>query len=51
MKHLAGLVDADVEVTLEIQATFPDGVPEGVLRVVTENSRTLKFTTSGFEEE
>ena len=51
VKHLAGLVDAEVEVTLEIQANFPDGVPEGVIRVVTENSRTLKFTTAGFEEE
>ena len=51
VKHLAGLVDAEVEVTLEIQVDFPDGVPEGVIRVVTENSRTLKFTTAGFEEE
>jgi hypothetical protein len=28
----------------------PDGVPEKVVRTVTENSRTLKFTEHGFEE-
>jgi predicted AAA+ superfamily ATPase len=49
--HLAGLVGASVTVTLEIQATVPDGVPENVVRTVTENSRTLKFTAHGFEPE
>jgi hypothetical protein len=37
--------------TLEIEATVPDGVPENVVRTVTENSRTLKFTSHGFEKE
>ena len=49
--HLAGLLDANVEVTLEIEAMIPTGVPENVVRIVTENSRTLKFTSQGFEEE
>lgn len=49
--HLAGLVGASVEVTLEIQATVPTGVPDRVVRIVTENSRTLKFMSYGFEEE
>ena len=49
--HLAGLVGANVTVTLEIDATVPDGVPESVVRTVTENSRTLKFTSQGFEKE
>lgn len=49
--HLAGLVGAEVEVTLEIEATVPDGAPEHVVRTVTENSRTLKFRTQGFERE
>ena len=41
---------ADVKVTLEIEANIPDGAPEQVVRTVTENSRTLKFEVSGFEE-
>ncbi|MCC6774226.1 MAG: AAA+ family ATPase, partial [Gemmatimonadaceae bacterium] len=49
--HLAGLVGADVTVTLEISASVPSGVPEGVVRIVTENSRTLKFSSHGFESE
>lgn len=47
--HLAGLPGARVQVTLEIEATVPEGVPENVQRIVTENSRTLKFTSHGFE--
>ena len=40
-----------MEVTLEIQAYIPDGAPEHVVRVVTENCRTLKFRTHAFETE
>ena len=49
--HLAGLVGSCVKVTLEIEATVEAGTPENVVRTVTENSRTLKFTTHGFEEQ
>ncbi len=42
---------ANVRVTLEIQAEVPGGAPENVVRTVTENSRTLKFTSQGFESE
>jgi len=49
--HLAGLVGAEVNVTIEIDAKMPDGTPDNVVRTVTENSRTLKFTSQGFEEE
>ena len=49
--HLAGLLGADVKLTLEIEANIPDGAPENVVRTVTENSRTLKFDDSGFETE
>ena len=48
--HLVGLLGSQVEVTLEIHAEVPDGVPEKVVRTVTENSRTLKFADHGFEE-
>lgn len=49
--HLAGLVGAKVRVTLEIEAEIPSGAPDQVVRTVTENSRTLKFTSQGFESE
>lgn len=49
ISHLVGQVGADVKVTLEIQATMPSGVPDNVVRIVTENGRTLKFTSHGFE--
>ncbi|MFA5902721.1 MAG: hypothetical protein WC836_02215 [Desulfobacula sp.] len=49
--HLSGLVGANVTVTLEIAAEVPAGVPDPVVRIVTENSRTLKFTSQGFEKE
>jgi predicted AAA+ superfamily ATPase len=51
ISHLAGLVGSSVKVTLDIEATIETGAPENVVRTVTENSRTLKFTTQGFEEE
>ena len=38
-------------VTLEISAEVPAGVPDTVVRIVTENSRTLKFSNQGFEAE
>jgi hypothetical protein len=49
--HLSGLVGAKVTVTLEVEAEIPSGVPDHVVRTVTENSRTLKFTSQGFEKE
>jgi hypothetical protein len=51
LSHLVGLVGADVKVTLEIEATVVNGVPENVVRAVTENGKTLKFESQGFEKE
>lgn len=51
VQHLAGLPNAQVTVTIEIQASLPDGAPDDVVRIVTENARTLKFEQFGFEEE
>lgn len=42
---------ATVTVTIEIEAQIPEGAPDNVVRTVTENSRTLKFTSQGFEKE
>jgi hypothetical protein len=50
VQHLAGLLDAKVTITVEIEAEIPSGAPDNVVRTVTENCRTLKFENSGFEE-
>jgi hypothetical protein len=42
---------ADVRVTLEIDARVPNGAPESVVQIVTENCRTLTFASQGFEKE
>ena len=49
--HLVGLLGANVRVTLEIEADIPNGTPDNVVRIVTENSHVLKFTQAGFEDE
>ena len=49
--HLAGLVGTTVTVTIEVEATIPAGASDHVVRTVTENCRTLKFTSQGFEKE
>lgn len=51
VQHLNALVGADVDITIEIQAKVGDGIPDEVVRTVTENARTLKFDQFGFEEE
>jgi len=51
ISHLVALMGSDVSVTLEISASLPNGVPDNVVRTVTENSKTLKFTNQGFDSE
>jgi BioD-like phosphotransacetylase family protein len=51
ISHLAGLVGSTVTVTIEVEAAVPDGASDHVVRTVTENCRTLKFTSHGFEKE
>ena len=51
ISHLTSLVGAEVQVTLEIEAKVPSGAPDQVVRTVTENCTTLKFTSQGFEDE
>jgi len=51
IQHLTKLVGADVEITLEIHARLPDGASDKTVRDVTENCRTLRFDSFGFEEE
>lgn len=49
--HLLGLEGASVRVTLEIEASLPNGVSDQVVRIVTENARTLRFDAQGFERD
>ncbi|SHE99612.1 Swt1 family HEPN domain-containing protein [Desulforamulus putei] len=51
ISHLTALMGAEVEITLEINARVPSGVPDDVVRTVTENCRTLKFISHGFEND
>jgi predicted AAA+ superfamily ATPase len=51
VQHLTLLPEAKVEIVMEIQADIPQGAPENVVRTVTENCRTLKFRSQGFENE
>lgn len=48
--RLAG-AGARLEITIDIQATKPDGFDESEIRTISENARVLKFDpSSGFEK-
>ncbi len=51
LSHLASLQGAKADVMLVIEVRLPDGVPDTVVRTVTENRRTLKFNNQSFETE
>jgi hypothetical protein len=51
VKHLTTQYGANVQVTLEIEANIPGGIPEATIRTVTENCHTLRFDSFNFEEE
>ncbi|ELR99554.1 Swt1 family HEPN domain-containing protein [Gloeocapsa sp. PCC 73106] len=51
LQHLNSLSGAKVKVTIEIEAEVTEGVPDDVVRTVTENCNTLKFKSQGFEDE
>lgn len=51
LAHLLSEAGAGVSVTLEIQATFPEGASTHTVRTVTENGRTLRFDDHGFEKD
>ena len=50
IQHLTRIVGARVEITLEIAAELPDAATEKLVRDVTENCRTLRFSNYRFEE-
>lgn len=49
IQHLTDVVGAQVEIIININARFPDGASDQVIRTVTENCKTLRFQTYGFE--
>lgn len=50
IQHLTALNGATVRITLEIEAEIPEGVPDHIVRTVTENCQTLRFNTQSFEQ-
>ena len=50
IRHLATSDDVDLEIRLEISARNKDGYPDDKIRIVSENARTLKFDSYGFED-
>lgn len=51
IERLAAAGDVELEISVEIRAVKKDGFPEGTVRTVSENARTLKFDpSSGFED-
>ena len=51
VKHMSVIYGAKITITLEIEATIPDGVPESTARTILENCAALKFKNPAFEEE
>jgi uncharacterized protein len=47
--HLTSLGSAKAKITLEIDVEVPNGISEDRVRIVNENSNTLKFKGHGFE--
>lgn len=50
INHIANLDGSTVEISLEVSASIPKGIPQNTLRTVSENCRTLKVDSFGFEE-
>lgn len=51
VQHLQALLGVDVQITLGIEADVPEGIPDQVIRVISQNAKTFKFDNSGSEEE
>lgn len=51
VQRLTSLPGTDVSITIEISAEREAGFDDGTVRTISENSRTLKFRSHGFEGE
>lgn len=50
ISHLTSVDDCQIEVTLEVNVKVLDGLPQPIVRTVSENCRTLKVKDFGFDE-
>ena len=51
LQHLTSLIGSDVEVTVQVRATRPEGFDEPTVRTVSENDNYLGFEAgTGFSE-
>lgn len=50
LQHLAA-DGVDLNITVEVSATKPDGFSDDKVHIITENARTLKFDQFGFEND
>jgi len=50
VEHFSSQIGSKVTITLEIEASAPDGIQENIQRIVEENARTLKFDLAEFDE-
>ena len=48
--HLSSVDNCEVELSLEVSARAADGFPQGTVRTVSENCRTLRVENFGFEK-
>ena len=50
--HFSAQINTKVKLTLDIEATSPDGFSESDISVIRDNARQLKFKpeSTGFEE-
>lgn len=49
LNHLSGHSGTELQVTIEIVATNPEGFPADVISIVSENARALRFVEHDFE--
>jgi hypothetical protein len=50
IQHLQEIDGATVDIRLEVQVDAPQGIPDGTVRTVSENCRTLKADDFGFDK-
>ena len=50
INHLTSIHGANMEIRLLVDATIPEGAPQGTVRTITENCKTLKVEDFGFDD-
>ncbi len=50
ISHLTAVDGANIELSLELNVTSPESMPQQLVRTVTENCRTLRVKSFGFDE-